>query len=37
MIEVRQVQEFEDFTPEVQRAAADEPALREHLERRKGS
>ena len=35
-IEVRQVQEFEDFTPEVQRAAADEPALREQLERRKG-
>ena len=36
VIEVRQVQEFEDFTPEVQRAAADEPALREQLERRKG-
>ena len=36
VIEVRQVQEFEDFTPEVQRAAADEPALREQLEQRKG-
>ena len=32
VIEVRQVQEFEEFTPEVQRAAADEPALREQLE-----
>jgi hypothetical protein len=36
VIEVRQVQEFEDFTPEVQKAAAAEPALREQLERRKG-
>ena len=36
VIEVRQVQEFEEFTPEVQRAAADEPALREQLEQRKG-
>ncbi len=29
MIEVRQVQEFEDFTPEVQKAGRDEPALGE--------
>jgi hypothetical protein len=29
MIEVRQVQEFEDFTPEVQKAGRKEPALGE--------
>jgi len=29
MIEVRQVQEFEDFTPEVRKAGRDEPALGE--------
>jgi hypothetical protein len=33
-IEVRQVQEFEDFPPEIQRAAGNEPALRKELERR---
>ena len=37
VIEVRQVQEFEDFPPDVQKAAASGPALREQLERRKGS
>jgi hypothetical protein len=37
VIEVRQVQEFEDFTPEVQKAAQKEPALREQLKQRKGS
>ena len=31
MIEVRQVQEFEDFTPEVQKAGRNEPALGEQL------
>jgi len=33
VIEVRQVQEFEDFPPDVQAAAAGEPALREELQR----
>jgi hypothetical protein len=37
VIEVRQVQEFEDFTPEVQKAGHQEPALREQLKQRKGS
>jgi hypothetical protein len=37
IIEVRQVQEFEDFTPEVQQAAANGPVLRAQLEQRKGS
>ena len=31
VIEVRQVQEFEDFPEDVQKAAANEPALREQL------
>jgi hypothetical protein len=34
IIEVRQVQEFEDFPPEIQQAASSEPALRKELERR---
>ncbi len=37
VIEVRQVQEFEDFTPEVQKAGRKEPALREQLKQRQGS
>lgn len=37
ILEVRQVQDFEDFTPEVQQAAANEPGLRAQLEQRKGS
>src|SRR5258708_369994 len=37
VIEVRQVQEFEDFTPEVQKAGRNEPALREQLKPRQGS
>src|SRR5713101_352560 len=37
VIEVRQVQEFEDFTPEVQKAGRNEPALREQLKTRQGS
>jgi len=31
VIEIRQVQEFEDFPADVQEAAANEPALREQL------
>ena len=31
VIEIRQVQEFEDFSAEVQEAAANEPAIRERL------
>ncbi|HVO02695.1 MAG TPA: YciI family protein [Candidatus Cybelea sp.] len=34
-VEVRQVQEWEDFTPEVQAAAPNEPAIREALERKR--
>ena len=37
VIEVRQVQEFEDFSPEVQKAGRNEPALREQLKQRQGS
>ena len=37
VIEVRQVHEFEDFTPEVQKAGRNEPALREQLKQRSGS
>ncbi len=37
VLEVRQVQEFEDFTPEVRKAGRNEPALREQLKQRKGS
>ena len=37
IVEVRQVQEFEDFPPEVQKAAGNEPELRKRLERRKGT
>jgi len=37
VIEVRQVQEFEDFPPEVQKAGRREPALREQLNQNKGS
>jgi hypothetical protein len=36
IVEVRQVQEFEDFPPDVQKAAGNEPELRRQLERRKG-
>jgi hypothetical protein len=36
IVEVRQVQEFEDFPPEVQKAAGNEPELRKRLEGRKG-
>jgi hypothetical protein len=36
IVEVRQVQEFEDFPPEVQKAAGNEPEFRKRLERRKG-
>jgi hypothetical protein len=36
IVEVRQVQEFEDFPPEVQKTAGNEPELRKQLERRKG-
>jgi len=35
VVEVRQVQEFEDFPPEVQKAAGNERGLREQRERRK--
>jgi len=35
-IELRQVQEFEDFTPEIQKVVGNEPALREQLDKRKG-
>ena len=34
MVEVRQVQEWEDFTPEVQAAAPNEPAIRKALEKK---
>jgi hypothetical protein len=34
-VEVRQVQEWEDFTPEVQAAAPNEPAIREALEQKR--
>jgi hypothetical protein len=37
VIEVRQVHEFKDFTPEVQKAGRNEPALREQLKQRQGS
>jgi len=37
VIEVSQVQEFEDFTPEVQKAGRKEPVLREQLKQRQGS
>jgi hypothetical protein len=37
VIEVRQVQEFEDFPADVQQAARKEPALREQLKRSQGS
>ncbi len=36
IVEVRQVQEFEDFPPDVQKAAGNEPELRKQLGRRKG-
>ena len=36
IVEIRQVQEFEDFPPEVQKAAGNEPELRKQLDRRKG-
>jgi hypothetical protein len=34
IVEVRQVQEFEDFPEDVQKAASNEPALREQLEKK---
>jgi hypothetical protein len=34
-LEVRQVQEWEDFTPEVQAAAPNEPAIRKALEKKR--
>jgi hypothetical protein len=34
-VEVRQVQEWDDFTPEVQAAAKNEPAIREVLEKKR--
>jgi hypothetical protein len=37
VIEIRQVQEFEDFSPEVRKAGPGATALREELERRQGS
>ena len=37
VIEVRQVQEFEDFPADVQKAGRSEPALREQLKQRQGS
>jgi hypothetical protein len=37
VIEVRQVHEFEEFNPEVQKAAHSEPALREQLKQRSGA
>src|SRR6186997_1173424 len=33
-IEIRQVQEMEDFPPDVQKAVSGEPALREHIEKK---
>jgi hypothetical protein len=35
VVEIRHVQEFEDFPPDVQKAASSEPALSEQLERSK--
>jgi hypothetical protein len=35
IVEVRQVQEFEDFPADVQKAASSEPALREQLEKKR--
>ena len=35
LIEIRRVQEFEDFPADVQEAAANEPALREQLAKKK--
>jgi hypothetical protein len=37
VIEVRQVQELADFSPEVQKAAQGEPALRDQLKQRSGA
>ncbi len=37
VIEVRQVQEFEDFPADVRKAGRNEPALREQLKQRQGS
>jgi len=37
VIEIRQVQEFEDFPADVQKAGRGEPALREQLKQRQGS
>ena len=37
VIEVRQVQELADFSPEVQKAAHGEPALRDQLRQRSGA
>jgi hypothetical protein len=34
IVEVRQLQEFEDFPADVQKAASGEPALREQLEKK---
>lgn len=34
VIEIRQVQEFEDFPADVQKAASGEPALREQLQKK---
>jgi len=34
IVEIRQVQEFEDFPADVQEAAASEPAMREQLEKK---
>jgi hypothetical protein len=34
-IEIRQVQEWEDFTPEVQKAAKHEPKIRKALEKKR--
>ena len=34
LIEIRQVQEFEDFPADIQEAASNEPALREQLKKR---
>jgi hypothetical protein len=34
-VEIRQVQEWDDFTPEVQAAAPNEPAIRDALEKKR--
>jgi len=34
-IEIRQIQEWEDFTPEVQKAAKNEPKIRKTLEKKR--